>query len=138
MEGYEEEDEYYFSYSATLRIFGNISDFDEISKIVGVEPTKFHRKGDIRTPNSKPREFDMWSYEPNISESEPLSNHLRALWAAIGANSEQIKELKNTLKVDVFCGYRSNCETAGFEVSHQALVIFQELEIPFGVSVIVI
>jgi hypothetical protein len=39
--------------------------------------------------------------------------------------------------VDVFCGYRSNCNSAGFEVDHQALVILMELEVPFGVSVII-
>ncbi len=48
-----------------------------------------------------------------------------------------LKELKRRLTVDVFCGYRSNCVTAGFEVDHRALVIFTELEVPFGVSVVI-
>ena len=39
---------------------------------------------------------------------------------------------------DVFCGYRSNCDHAGFEVSHQCLELFRSLEVPFGVSVIVV
>ena len=48
-----------------------------------------------------------------------------------------LKQLKERLTVDVFCGYRSNCGTAGFEVDYQSLVLFTELEIPFGVSVII-
>lgn len=39
--------------------------------------------------------------------------------------------------MDVFCGYRSSSGTAGFEVSPKSLEMFVELDIPFGVSVIV-
>jgi hypothetical protein len=49
-----------------------------------------------------------------------------------------LKKLKERLNVDIFCGYRSDCETAGFEFDHRALIIFTELEAPFGVSVIVL
>ncbi len=45
--------------------------------------------------------------------------------------------LKERLTVDVFSGYRSNCGTAGFEVSHRSLEMFMQLEIPFGVSVVI-
>jgi len=45
--------------------------------------------------------------------------------------------LKRRFKVDVFCGYRSNCDTAGFQVSHNCLELFTALEVPFGVSVII-
>jgi hypothetical protein len=39
-------------------------------------------------------------------------------------------------KVDVFCGYRSNSQIAGFAVEHHALKLFLALEVPFGVSII--
>jgi hypothetical protein len=38
----------------------------------------------------------------------------------------------------VFLGYRSNCETAGFEVPHTSLEMFTELQIPFGISIVVV
>ena len=44
---------------------------------------------------------------------------------------------KQRLKIDVFCGYRSNCDHAGFEVSCKCLELFTALEVPFGVSVVV-
>ena len=40
--------------------------------------------------------------------------------------------------MDVFCGYRSNSQTAGFQVGPGSLELFVRLEVPFGVSVIVI
>jgi hypothetical protein len=43
--------------------------------------------------------------------------------------------LKHWLTVDVFCSYSSN-GCAGIEVSHHALEMFIELEIPFGLSII--
>jgi len=132
------EDELYYCYSASLRIYGDIHDLNEISKIVGVKPTHTHLKGDKRTETSKPRPSDMWLYEPNIHETEKLSKHLNALWAAIGENAEGIKRLKKNLTVNVFCGYRSNCDHAGFDVDYNSLTIFKELEVPFDVSVMLL
>ncbi|MCG8463820.1 MAG: DUF4279 domain-containing protein [Xanthomonadales bacterium] len=129
--------ELYFCYTASLRIFGDIDNFDEITKVVGVKPTRVRKKGEKHTARSRPYPQDMWRYEPNINEEESLSKHLNALWAAIGENAQQIKQLKTKFSVDIFCGYRSNCDHAGFEVDYRSLTIFSELEIPFNVSVIV-
>ena len=132
------DEEWEFRYSASLRIYGDIVDFDAITKVVGVKPTHTHKRGDRRSEYARPYPNDMWSYSANIDETENLSLHLNALWAAIGQNAEAIKALKDTLTVNVFCGYRSDCDHAGFEVPHQSLTIFQKLEVPFDVSVIVI
>ncbi len=39
--------------------------------------------------------------------------------------------------VDVFLGYRSNVDYAGVEVPYTCLEMFTELEIPFGLSIVV-
>lgn len=39
--------------------------------------------------------------------------------------------------MDVFLGYRTNCDTAGIEVPHTSLEMFSELKIPSGISIIV-
>jgi hypothetical protein len=80
---------------------------------------------------------DAWHFESPLPESEPLERYIEALWMIVKPQLEYLKKLKQRCKVDVFCGYRSNCDTAGFEVSHKCLVLFTELEVPFGVSVIV-
>lgn len=132
------EDDLYFCYFASLRISGDIKSIEEITDIVGVQPTHTHRKGEKRSNLAKPNKHDMWCFEPHIDENEKLTKHLCALWAAIGQNAHRIKKLKDKYNVDIFCGYRSNCDHAGFELTPQSLTIFQELEIPFNVSVIVI
>jgi hypothetical protein len=127
----------YFCYSATLRVSGEISDLDEITRRLDLTPTHAHRKGEKRGPRSPGYKQDMWAYKPPVEETRPLEEHIQALWDAIRPNTSYLKFLKQTLKVDVFCGYRTNCSTAGFEVDHKCLGLFVELEVPFGVSVIV-
>jgi hypothetical protein len=79
----------------------------------------------------------MWSFTPSLPETEPLERHIEALWQVVRPELEYLKFLKERFKIDVFCGYRSNCDMAGFEVSHECLEMFIALEIPFGVSVII-
>jgi Domain of unknown function (DUF4279) len=136
-ESESDEQSYYFHYSATLRIYGQISDLDELTSTLRVSPTNSHKRGDRQGPRSPAFMHDMWSYTAPVPEDRPLDVHLRTLWSHIKAHREFLMYLKGRLTVDVFCGYRSNCGTAGFEVSHHSLEMFMQLEIPFGVSIIV-
>ncbi len=132
------EDEYEFFYSATLRIFGEIDDLEDISQRLDLIPSYVHRRGEKRSARAKPYAHDMWMYEAPVDENQPLDEHLLALWSSLKPYRDYLKQLKDHFTVDVFCGYRSNCDTAGFEVDYRALEIFRELEVPFGLSVIVV
>jgi hypothetical protein len=79
----------------------------------------------------------VWAYTPPVEEAAPLHVHIDALWEAIRHRKQYLLDLKQTVKVDVFCGYRSNSDTAGVEVPYQSLQLFQELEVPFGLSIII-
>lgn len=127
----------YFQFSATLRIHGDNLHFAQIEQALGVLPTSSHRKGERRGPSSPEYKSDAWHYQPPIPETEPLARHIEALWEVVRPAVVFLKGLKLLCKVDVFCGYRSNCDTAGFEVSHTSLELFMALEIPFGVSAII-
>jgi hypothetical protein len=146
-----DEDACWFKSSATLRIFGPTLDLDAITRTLGLSPTHTHRRGD-RRPH-KPQSDDeckwyyddymwsyndyMWSYDSPVPGDRPLDVHIQTLWAHIKPHRVYLMGLKDRYTVDVFCGYRSNCETAGIEVSHRSLEMFMQLEIPFGLSIIV-
>jgi hypothetical protein len=135
----ENSDKIYFAHNATLRIFGNIPDLDEITQALGITPSSTHRKGDRFTGRIlKPYAHDMWSYDAPAKETEPLHVHIDNLWNTFKGRKEYLIELKSNLAVDVFLGYRSNCDNAGVEVPYQSLEIFRELQIPFGLSIIVV
>jgi Domain of unknown function (DUF4279) len=137
LNGEEPYEANYFHFSATLRIHGEEVPFEEISRRLGVQPTNLHRKGERRRPTSPVYRDDAWQFQSSLPETEPLERHIEALWEMVRPHVEYLKGLKQRFKVDVFCGYRSNCDTAGFEVSHRCLELFTALEVPFGVSVIV-
>jgi Domain of unknown function (DUF4279) len=132
----ESDDGRWFRFSATLRIIGDIGDLDRVSAEMGVAPSHAHRRGEVRRPG-RFYDHDQWSYTPPVPEDEPLSVHLEALWQVVQPRLSYLKRLKERLTVDVFCGYNSNSCTSGFVVEHRALIIFTELEVPFGVSVVV-
>jgi Domain of unknown function (DUF4279) len=79
----------------------------------------------------------MWSYTSPVKESEPLHVHIDSLWNTFREYKEYLLELKKDLTVNVFLGYGSNCDHAGVEVPPQSLEMFMELQIPFGLSIIV-
>jgi len=133
------EQEIYFAYSATLRIFGSIPNLDEITQLFGVAPSDTHRKGERGWgPNLPPYNHDMWSYNAPVEKTEPLHVHIDTLWNKFREHKDYLLQLKQDLTVDVFLGYRSNCDHAGVEVPYQSLEIFRELRIPFGLSIIVV
>jgi hypothetical protein len=137
LSGAETNEKTYFAYSATLRIFGEIPDLDEITQRLGIVPTSAHRGGDRRGPNSPPYKDDMWSYTAPVKETEPLHAHIDALWNTFKERQQYLLQLKKRVTVDVFLGYRSNHDHAGIEVPHQSLEIFRELQVPFGLSIVV-
>ncbi len=131
-------EEPYFCFSVVIRIFGDIGDLDQISRTLGLKPTKCHKRGELKS-RQRPDKWkeDAWLYEPPIDENRPLEEHIMALWDRLRPHMQLLKTLKATHKVDIFCGYRSNSGIAGFEVSHECLGLFIELGVPFGVSVII-
>jgi hypothetical protein len=74
------------------------------------------------------------------SEKPKMFRTLRGVepWERLRPHVEYLKKLKNVFRVSIFSSYRSNCDTAGFEVSHKFLEMFTASELPFGVSVIIV
>lgn len=133
----QEDRREYFKYSATLRIYGVIPDFNKISRALSLTPTYTHRRGERGRSTSIPYEHDMWAYTVPVDEASHLRDHIDALWREIRPKTDQILAFKRHATVDVFLGYRSNSDTAGVEVPAEALEMFTALQIPFGLSIIV-
>lgn len=137
LSGKEPDEDNYTAYSATLRISGKELDFDDITNKLKLAPTSVHRKGERKGPRSPAYRDDMWLYTPPVDEQMELSHHIDALWARIENAKQYLIEMKEAATVDVFLGYRSNIDHAGIEVPYTCLKMFIELQIPFGLSIIV-
>jgi hypothetical protein len=106
-------------------------------KNLGLSPTTSYRRGERKAPQSPAYRQDNWAYEAPVPEERPLDVHIQTLWSHVKEHKAYLLELKRSCTIDVFCGYRSNSRIAGFEVSAESLEMFVELDIPFGVSVII-
>ena len=127
----------YLRFSASLRIFGDGLDFEEISRTLGVCWTHAHRKGERRSPSSQPWPNDMWIYQPRVNGKRPLDEHIIAVWDAVRSNIGYLRDLKRKFQIDVLCVCRSNSDGANFKVDQRCLGLFVDLDVPFEVSVIV-
>jgi len=137
MSGEEPDEPTYFAFMASLRIHGENLPFEEISDRLGVTPTMMRRKGERRSPKAPLYIENAWHFQPDLPESAPLERHIDAVWQVVKPHVVYLKSLKQRYKVDVFCGYRSNCDHGGLEVPHTCLELFTALEVPFGVSIII-
>ena len=126
-----EEPDYYVRFRATLRITGEGLDFAEISRTLGLKATHTHRKGGKR-------KVDMWLYHAPVDRTHPLDEHIMAIWEAVRPRMAYLCGLKKRFKVEVYCGFQTNSCTGGFDVDQRCLGLFAELDIPFGVSVIIV
>lgn len=125
-----------FEFSASLRIFGKELDFDDVSKQLNLTPSDVRRRGE-GVGVDLPSKIDMWCYTVPVDRERPLGDHISALWDAIRPHIPYLKLLKQRYTVDVFCGYISDSDIAGFEIDQQSLGLFLELDVPLQVSVIV-
>jgi hypothetical protein len=135
--GQEPGNKMYFAYSATLRIRGDGLSLDEITARLGLKPTTMHRKGDKRNSRHAGYKEDMWAYGPPVEKTRPLSEHIDALWRDVKDHKRYLLGLKKSSQIDVFLGYRCNCDNAGIVVPHESLEMFTELGVPLGISIIV-
>jgi hypothetical protein len=127
----------YYAHSAALRVMDAPGLHDEITRKTGIEPSHSHKKGEVRTPKGT-WENSIWMLESPLGWKEEMSAHLNWLWQQVAPHVAYLKDLKASgVKLDVFCGFRTDTDTGGFSIQPGALAIITELEIPIEVSVIV-
>ena len=135
------EDAPIFCFSASFRVRDAAKWHMKIEQRTGLKPHHSHLKGELMFPETsytKRWEHDVWKLNSPLGEELPLSDHLSWLWKQISPHVEFFKELINQgIHVDVFCGYRSDSDTAGFSIDPEALEIIHKLQIPLEVSVII-
>jgi hypothetical protein len=139
LEDGDEDVPLYFAYSASLRIGGDGVPFEEIESTLNLPATHKHRKGELqgnKRGTTKCKE-DMWMLSSPLPENETLDKHLDWLWTNLGSHIDYLISLKEKYRVDIFAGYRSNCDHAGVEIPAESMRIYYELNIPFGLSIIV-
>ncbi len=85
-------EEYYFAYSASLRIMGMPDKHSEITKILGIEPDVCHKVGDV-AKSGRVWENDIWSIKAPLPKPQPLDHHIQWLSKLVLSHKEYIRDL---------------------------------------------
>ncbi|HTB85768.1 MAG TPA: DUF4279 domain-containing protein [Candidatus Sulfotelmatobacter sp.] len=128
-------------FSTSLFIKGDGLDLDEISRTLGLTPTNLSRKGERYGHAQTLCVFDGWYYSPKVDGSRPIDAHLAALSDAVRPHIQYLRDLKQRCEISVSIQVQTGSLWFGkeyhtsFDVGHQGMSLFAELEIPCRVFV---
>ena len=105
---------------ASLRIFGDDLQPEEISRLLGCAPTKAWPKGHVQISKSG-REFVKkaggWLLHASETEPENLDGQVSELLAKLTSNLGIWVELAQRFEIDLFCGWFMESSNEGVSVS---------------------
>lgn len=125
----------------TLRVFGDELDPDEISGVLGCEPTSKARKGDVVGADNKgnQRISSVGSWRLNSAESEQaeLEEQVLKLLSRVNPDREVWQRLTQQYKVDLFWGVflKEGTWNRGFSLSAKVLKELAERNLQIGFDI---
>jgi len=127
-----------YQLSTSLRIQGADGlDFDEISHILKVPPSKTIKKGTL-SGTGRIYEVNTWIFDSEIPESETLESHLRWLGRNL-ADAETIRTVRNlhaVEEIDVFCAISTSSTACRIVLPVDLLVALRSMTLDLELSLV--
>lgn len=121
--------------SASVRIFGQGLDFENISRTLGVDSSETHITGEV-TLCRTPLRTDVWILDSPLSHTLPLDSHLKWLRQALINGPEFRRSASIVGEMDSYCGVSIEGERCSFLLSPEALRLFTDLRVSMYLSLI--
>lgn len=123
-----------------LRVMGRDLEPQEVSRLLELEPTISHKRGDDRTgkaaKSSSEYSEGLWAWGPSLAEIEPLAEHVRALVDVLEPKIAVLQHLRNLgLRMDIFIGIFGSDNNFGFTMSPELLEKLGRLDIDLDFDV---
>lgn len=124
--------------AAALRIFGDDLDPDEVTRLLGCEPSVAQSTGElIRSASGRERivKCGNWRLKAAPAEPEDLNGQIRWILSQTTNNLDVWKKLVDRYEVDMFCGLFMAESNDGFSLSSDVLLMLGQrgIEIDFDV-----
>jgi Domain of unknown function (DUF4279) len=124
---------------ATLRIMGDDLIPDEVSALLGVQPTMSQTKGQ-EIPTSSPPGFRLartgiWRLAGTETEPENLDGQVRELLDRLNTDISVWHSLAKRFKIDLFCGWFMGGSNEGVVISPATLLALGERGIELGLDI---
>jgi hypothetical protein len=119
-----------------LRIFGDALDPDEITRLLGIEPTGLARKGDIhRTASGREVVARSGSWRLHAGVPGNLNTQIGALLTKLTSDLTIWRELTERYECDVFCGLFMRDGNEGTELSPQVMSMLSVRNLRLGLDI---
>lgn len=111
---------------AALRIFGDTLVPEEITAMLGAEPTTAYSKGTQSTSAASGRivvrKSGRWSLNAEDREPDDFDAQVMELLGQLTANPSVWSELTRRFEIDLFCGWFMGSSNEGVEISPEVLM----------------
>ena len=104
---------------ASLRVFGEALDPDEVSALLGRPPSRQHRKGDkIEGKSGDAVEpTGAWILDSPLSEKVELEEHVEVMLASLSNDMDEWSSLTDRFSASIQCSLFLDQYNEGFELS---------------------
>lgn len=103
---------------ASLRVFGDTLEPEEVSALLGHAPTRAHRKGDKVGPGGRSIEpTGAWILDSRISEKAEVEDHIESILALLTSDHDEWARLTDRFSASVLCSVFLDQYNEGFELS---------------------
>jgi hypothetical protein len=111
--------------AVSLRFFGDDLNPDEVTQLLGKEPDKAERRGDVRSRGYTVRR-GIWSVRAGDCTPGDLDGQIAELLAGMTNDLAVWQRLASVYQADVFCGLFLEQNNEGISLSPQALQLLSE------------
>lgn len=124
---------------ASIRFFGDELVPDEMSLLLGCEPTSKHQKGEVligrNTGKSRIAKTGLWRLEANEAEPGDIDHQIEEILSRLTNDMDVWSDLSAKYEIDLFCGLFMDSEMEGISISPDNLRSLGERGIEIGFDI---
>jgi len=102
---------------ASLRVFGDSLEPDEVSALLGHPPTRAPRKGDKAPGGRSIEPTGAWILDSRISEKAEVEDHIESILERLTSDQDEWASLTDRFSAVVLCSLFLDQYNEGFELS---------------------
>ncbi len=119
---------------ATLRLIGDELVPDDVTKLLGVEPTEARGKGQ-EAGGGRVAKSGIWRLQARSREPEDLDGQVQELLDQLTADLNVWRHLSQRFRIDLFCGWFMDASNEGVSISPATLAALGARGIELGIDI---
>lgn len=122
---------------ASLRIFGDDLDPDEITAVLGTQPSRAIRKGEPMQvpPSHPPARTGSWLRSASKADGDNLDAQIEWILSPLTSDLIVWKDLGARFELDMFCGVWMDATNQGTGLSPATMKLLGDRGIPIGLDI---